>query len=278
MYAFGSRMQFRRVMLKLRRGAPLRGIDVTTDIVPIRAPLRNTKRNVVLIAIIAVLLVAAAGLTLTIQLNIVPLSPLEQVIVNLRATPLIGQAIKDNPEAEKSIREAMLEDQREPVAPGVPARAFYAVGAVSRDYIRPMLAAANDATVIAVMAARFALATQLRKDDPQSCRDFAMNGVQPVNQLTPEGRALFNDFLAKMEAAYRNGRSNGGKPQPMAAPPEMIQMLTETGFTNDDLEALNRFAALPSLRACDIDLKIDGAPPKLPPDKQGAFSRFVLTH
>ena len=251
---------------------------MTTDIVPIRAPLGNPKRNVVLVAIIAVLLMAAAGLMLTIQLEIVPLSPVEQVMTNLRATPLIGQAIKDNPEAEKAIREAMLEDKREPVAPGVPARAFYAVGAVSRDYIRPMLAAADDASVIAVMAARFALATQLRKDDPQSCRDFAMNGVQPLNQFTPEGRALFTDFLAKMEAAYRSGRSNTGKPQPMATPPEMIQMLTGTGFTNDDLEALNRFAALPSLRACDIDLKIDGAPPKLPADKQGAFARFVLTH
>ena len=271
-------MQFRRIMLKVHGGAPLRGIDVTTDIVSTRAPLGNPKRSVVLIAIIAVLLAAAAGLALTIQVEIVPPSPLEQVIANLRATPLIGQAIKDNPEAEKAIREAMLEDQREPVAPGVPARAFYAVGAVSRDYIRPMLAAADDKSAVAVMAARFALATQLRKDDPQSCRDFAMNGVQPVNQLSPEARALFNDFLAKMEAAYRNGRANGGKPQPMAAPPEMIQMLTETGFTSDDLEALNRFAALPSLRACDIDLKIDGAPPRLPPDKQGPFSRFVLTH
>ncbi len=265
-------------MLKLDGGAPPRGIDVTTDIVSTRAPVGIPKRNVVLVAIIAVLLAAATGLVLTIQLESVPLSPLEQVIVNLRATPLIGQAIKDNPQAEKEIREAMLEDQREPVAPGVPARAFYAVGAVSRDYIRPMLAAADDKTVIAVMAARFALATQLRKDDPQSCRDFAMNGVQPVSQLTPEARALFNDFLAKMETAYRSGRSNGGKPQAMATPPEMIQMLTETGFSNDDLEGLNRFAALPSLRACDIDLKIDGAPPKLPPDKQAAFSRFVLTH
>ena len=251
---------------------------MTTDIVSTRTPPRNRKRNVVLVAIIAVLLVAAAGLMLTINIEIVPLSPLEQVITNLRGTPLIGQAIKDNPEAEKSIREAILEDQREPVAPGVPPRAFYAVGAVSRDYIRPMLAAADDTSVIAVMAARFALATQLRKDDPQTCRDFAMNGIQPVSQLTPEGRALFGDFLAKMENAYRSGRSNNGKPQPMATPPEMIQLLTQTGVTNDDLEALNRFAALPSLRACDIDLKIDGAPPKLPPDKQAAFARFVLTH
>ena len=105
-----------------------------------------------------------------------------------------------------------------------------------------------------------------------------MNGVQPVGQFTPEGRGLFNVFLAKMENAYRSGRSNNGKPMPMATPPEMIQLLSQTGFTNDDLEALNRFAALPSLRACDIDLKIDGAPPKLPPDKQAAFARFVLTH
>ena len=251
---------------------------MTTDSLSIETTPKAPTRNVILLAIIALLLAAAAGLMFTIKLEIVPLSPLEQVIANLRGTPLIGQAIKDNPEAEKAIRQAMAEDQSDPVAPGVPPRAFYAVGAVSRDYIRPMLAAADDKSVIDVMAARFALATQLRKDDPQSCRDFAMNGVQPVGQFTPEGRALFNVFLAKMENAYRSGRSNSGKPQPMATPPEMIQLLSQTGFTNDDLEALNRFAALPSLRACDIDLKIDGAPPKLPPDKQAAFARFVLTH
>jgi hypothetical protein len=240
--------------------------------------IKGPKENVVLIAIIAILLVVAGGLALTIKFESVPLSPLEQTIANLRATPLIGQAIKDNPDAEKAIRTAMAEDQREPVAPGVPPRAFYAVGAVSRDYIRPMLAAADDASVIAVMAARFALAQRLRGDDPQACRDFAMNGVQRVDRLTPEGQKLFSDFLLKMETAYRSGRSAGGKPQPMLAPPEVVQLLGQTGFTNDDFEALNRYAALPSLRACDIDLKIDGAVPKLPADKQGAFGRFVRTH
>ena len=64
----------------------------------------------------------------------------------------------------------------------------------------------------------------------------------------------------------------------MATPPEMVAMLGATGFTQDDLEALNRFAALPALRACDIDLKIDGAPPKLPAEQQAPFARFVLTH
>lgn len=251
---------------------------MTPDSLSIQQPPKMPTRNVVLLAIIGVLLVAAAGLMTTIKLESVPLSPTEQVIVNLRATPLIGQAIKDNPEAEKSIREAMVEDQRDPVAPGVPARVFFAVGAVSRDFIRPMLAAADDKPVIAVMAARFALATQLLKDDPQTCRDFAMNGAQPISQMTTEGRALFNDFLAKMEIAYRSGRSNSGKPQAILTPPEVVQLLSQTGFTTDDFDALNRFASLSSVRACDVDLKIDGAPPKLPADKQAAFGRFVLTH
>jgi hypothetical protein len=251
-----------------------RGKDVSVEALSTREP----KPNLLLIAVVAILLAVSAGLLFTIHIEILPLSPLEQTIANLRATPLIGQAIKDNPDAEKAIREAIAEDQRDPVAPGVPPRAFYAVGAISRDYIRPMLAAADDTSVIAVMAARFALATQLRADDPQSCRDFAMNGVQRVETLTPEGRKLFNEFLGKMETAYRNGRSAGGKPLQMLAPPEVVQMLTAAGFTSDDFEALNRFAALPSLRACDIDLKIDGAPPGLPPDKQGPFGRFVLTH
>jgi len=105
-----------------------------------------------------------------------------------------------------------------------------------------------------------------------------MNSVQRLDRLTPEGQKLFNDFDTRMEAAYRSGHAAGGKPQPMATPPEVVQLLGRAGFTSDDMDALNRFAALPSLRACDVDLKIDGAPPKLPAAKQGAFSRFVLTH
>jgi hypothetical protein len=241
-------------------------------------PAHEPVRNYVLIALIVLLLVAGACLTYTVKLRIVPLSPTEQAIVTLRATPLIGLAIKDNAAAEKSIREAIAEDQAEPVAPGVAPRLYYAVGAVSRDYIRPMLAAADDASINAVMAARFALATQLRADDPQSCRDFAMNGVQRVDRLSPAAQKLFNAYLSRMEAAYRNGKAAGGKPQPILSPPEIVQMLTTVGFDQDDFDGLNRFAALASLRACDINLKIDGAPPRLPADKQAPFGRFVLTH
>ncbi len=236
------------------------------------------KRSVVLVAVIAVLVLVSGGLAYGIKLESVPLSPLQRAMADLRATPLIGMALKDNPASEKEILEAMEEDQRNPVAPGVPSRAFYALGAMSRDHIRPMLGAADDAAVMAVMAARFALAQRLRTDDPQTCREFAMNAIQRVDRLTPEAQKLFNDFLSKMEAAYRNGRAANGKPQPMATPAEIIQLLGQTGFSQDDLAALNRFAALPALRACDIDLKIDGAPPKLPPDKQAPFARFVLTH
>jgi len=236
------------------------------------------KRDLVLVAIVILLLAISAFLAFGIKLDIVPLSPLERAIADLKATPLIGQAIRDNPDAEKAIRDAMLEDQREPVAPGVPPRAFFAVGALSRDYIRPMLAAADDAPVIAVMAARYALAERLRGDDPQTCRDFAMNATQRVDRFTPEAQKLFNDFLGKMEAAYLNGRAAGGKPKAIVTPPEVVQLLGQTGFTRDDLEALNRFASLPSLRACDIDLKIDGAPPRLAPEKRAPFARFVLTH
>ena len=236
------------------------------------------KRNIILVAVIAILLVVSGGLAFGIKLQIVPLTPLERAMADLRATPLLGQVMKDYPDSEKAIRAAMEEDQRNPLAPGVPSRSFYAVGALSRDRIRPMLAAADDASVVAVMAARFALATRLRTDDPQKCREFAMNGIQRVDQLTPEAQKLFSDFLVRMEAAYRNGRAANGKPQPILVPPEVVQLLGQTGFTQLDLDDLNRFAALSSIRACDIDLKIDGAPPKLPPDKQAPFSRFVLTH
>jgi len=236
------------------------------------------KRNVILVAIIAILLVVSGALVFGIKLQTVPFTPLERAMSDLRATPLLGQAMKDYPDSEKAIRAALEEDQRNPLAPGVPPRAFYAVGVLSRDHIRPMLAAADDASVIAVMAARFALATRLRADDPQKCREFAMNGIQRVDRLSPDAQQLFSDFLSRMEAAYRNGRAANGKPQPMLTPAEVVQLLGQTGFTQLDLNHLNRFAALSSIRACDIDLKIDGALSKMSPDKQGPFSRFVLTH
>jgi hypothetical protein len=236
------------------------------------------KRNVILVAAIVLLLALSAGLAYGIRINVTPPSDIERAITELKATPLVGMAMKDNPDAAAKIRSAMEEDLRNPVAPGVPSRAFYAVGELSRDHIRPMLAAADDASVVAVLAARYAFAQHMRTVDPATCRDFAMNSVMRVQNFDSDGQTLFKAFIAAMEAAYLDGRKAGGKEQPTASVSEVVAMLGQTGFTQQDLDDLNRFSTLAADRACDIDLKIDGAPPKLPAPQRAPFARYVLTH
>jgi len=238
----------------------------------------SSKRNLALVTAIAVLLVVCAGLAYGIKLDPTPASPLERAFAELQATPLLGLAMKDYPKAAARIRSALQEDLRDPLAPGVPSRVSYALGELSRDYIRPILAAADDASVEAVLSARFALAHHMRDVDPDGCRIFAMNGIQRADQLDGESQKLFKAFVASMEAAYNSGRAAGGKQKPVASTAELMAMLNQTGFTQADIDDLNRFAALPARRACDIDLKIDGAPPNLPQSRRAAFARYVLTH
>jgi hypothetical protein len=242
------------------------------------AAMAGPRRNVVLVAVIALMLVVSAGLAYGIRIDVKPPLEVERALTDLRATPLVGLAMRDNPDAATRIRSEIEQDLRHPVAPGVPSRALYAVGELSRDFIRPMLAAADDASVVAVLAARYALATHMHGVDPEACREFAMNGIQRIDRLDIESQNLFKAFVAAMEVAYKDGRAAGGKAQPTASAGEMVRMLNQTGFTQADLDDLNRFAALPALRACEIDLKIDGAPPNLPLPQRAPFARYVLTH
>jgi len=234
--------------------------------------------NAVLAAFVVVLLAVCAGLAFGVKVYVKPISEIDRALAELQATPLVGLAMKDNPEAAGVIRAAMEDDLRKPVAPGVPTRAFYAVGELSRDHIRPMLSAADDGVVIAVMTARYALVRHMRGVAPDKCRDFAMSTIQRIDSFDPESQGLFSTYLAAMETAYRNGRAAGGKPRPMPTAAEMVTMLGLTGFTQDDLNALNRFASLSAEQACDIEVKIDGALSRLPPEQRAPFSRFVLTH
>ena len=64
----------------------------------------------------------------------------------------------------------------------------------------------------------------------------------------------------------------------MPTRPEILDMLREAGFQKVDFDRLNTFATLSNDTACEIELKVDQVPPKLPAAKRGAFARFVLNN
>jgi hypothetical protein len=201
-------------------------------------------------------------------------SATEQAMAQLRAQPLVGVVLADNPAIEARVRAAVEEDRRDPQATP---RAFLAIAEIRRTVVGPTLAAADDANALAVMKARADLVSHLEKTDLAACRQFSGDGIRDVNKLDGEGQRLFKAMLTAMEAAYKSGKANGDNGKP-ATNEEFAAMLQSAGFTPDDFAKFNRTAALKDDELCALELRIDDAPRKLPEDKRGAFARFVIAH
>jgi hypothetical protein len=203
-------------------------------------------------------------------------SPAANALAELRALPLVGVMMADNPAAEARMKAAIQEELASPSQGGT-TRPLALIADLRRQYILPALRGADDASAVAAVAARAALASYLQKANPPACREFAAGGIQQPDRLDSEGRQLFRNVLQALETAYRNGRASG-KAMPMASRAEILDMLREAGFQKIDFDRLNAFATLSNDIACDIELKVDEVPPKLPAGKRGAFARFVLNN
>jgi hypothetical protein len=203
-------------------------------------------------------------------------SQAETAFAELRGLPLVGALMADNPQAEARLRAAIEEELASPSQSGMN-RPMALIADLRRQYVLPALRTCDDATALAAVAARAALAAYLQKADPRACREFAAGGIQRPDQLDSEGQRLFRNVLAALEAAYRSGRASN-KPQPMPARLEIIDQLRQAGFRQIDFDRLNSFATLSNDVACEIELKVDQAPAMLPADKRAAFARFVLNN
>ena len=199
----------------------------------------------------------------------------EQAMGTYRAQPLVGQVLADNPAIAAELRGAIEKDQSDP-QPGQ-SRVFDTIAKLRRTIIAPTVAAADDASALAVMKARIALVSYLQKHDIVACRQFAAAGIQDITKLDDEGQQLFRATLSAMEAAYRNGKANGGKGG-LPSAEEFRTMLQTAGFTEDDFAKLRDAATLKDSDFCQLELRIDEAPDKLPEDKRAPFARFVIAH
>src|SRR5258708_24922168 len=180
--------------------------------------------------------------------------PSAMALAELRSLPLVGAVMADNPQAEARLKAAIQEELANPTEGGT-TRPVALIGDLRRQYILPALRNADDASGLAAVAARAALAGYLKKANPPACREFATGDIQQPDRLDSEGQRLLRNVLQALEAAYRNGRTSG-KAMPMASRAEILDLLRDAGFQKIDFDRLNAFATLSNDIACEIEFKV----------------------
>lgn len=204
---------------------------------------------------------------------------IDEAMASARALPMVGLVLHDVPGAEDRLREALREEIRQPTTQG-PSRPQKVMSELRSTHVVPALRATDDANAAAAIDARIALLKHLKSTDLVICREFAVTGIQRSDKLDPTGQKLLSDQLATLEKAYRSGRAAkaaGGPAPAVDSDSEVRALLTETGFQPADFDRLARLARLPIEEACDLALKVNDAPSKVPADKRGPLMRYLLT-
>ena len=203
----------------------------------------------------------------------------DQAMTSARALPMVGVVLDDVPGAQDRLRDALREELRQPTTQG-PSRPLKLMSELRTTHIVPALKAADEASAAAAIDARAALLKALQDSDLVVCKEFAVTGIQRSDKLDATGQKLMSDLLAALEKAYRSGRAAkaAGTPAPaVATDGEVRALLAEAGFQPADFEKLGRLARLPNGEACDLALKVNDAPQKVPADRRGALMRYLLT-
>lgn len=202
-------------------------------------------------------------------------SPAALALAEMRNLPLVGLVIADESSVVDRLREAIAEEAANPTTQG-PTRQMLIVNGLRQEFIAPAVRRADDATLLAAMAARAELIQHLRATNTAACREFSLGGIKDVEKLDAKGQELYKKLITAMEAAYRNGRARKDSNPVVPNLQTMGAMLQEAGFTKPDFDKLNSFGSLSNDVSCDIELKLNQVPTKLPPDKRGPYARYIL--
>ena len=243
------------------------------------APTRRTLATVIGLVVAGVAAAAAVYGLETMRDGGEDAATVDQAMASARAMPLVGPVLDDVPGAEDRLRAALREEIRQPTTQG-PSRPLALMSELRAGHIVPALKATDEASAAAVIDARAGLLKHLRQTDLVVCKEFAVTGIQRGDKLDATGQKLLRDTLATLEQAYRSGRkaqARGAAPPPVATDAEARTLLIEAGFVQADLDRLARLARLPNEEACDMALKFNDAPSKLPADARGALMRYLLT-
>jgi len=201
----------------------------------------------------------------------------DQAVSEARALPLVGLVLDDVPDAEARLRKSLSEELRSPTTQGPP-RPLALMTELRATQIVPALKATDAADAQAVLAARLALMRHLKSVDPATCRELVLIGIQRGEKLDATAQKLMRDMLTAMEKAYRAGRAAlkaNATPPHALSDADVAVVLGEAGLTPADFDKLRTLQRLSNEEACDLGIKLNEAPGKLPADKAGSLARYL---
>ena len=242
------------------------------------APRTQRARSSLIALVVAAVAAAAAVYGLRALSGGDEVAQADQALAEARALPMVGLVLDDVPGTEARLRAALREEIRSPTTDG-PSRPLVLMSELRASHIVPALKASDDASALAVIGARVALLRYLQGANQAACQEFALVGIQRSDRLDEAGQKSLRGMLTALEAAYRSGRTAiaaGGAPaRTTPSDTEAGALLDEAGFKATDLDKLRRLTRLSPGEACELAIKLNEAPAKLPADKSGPLARYL---
>jgi len=197
----------------------------------------------------------------------------EKAMRAVKAYPLLSQALADNPAIEEKVRKAIDDWLRNPTHDQAELAKLGA--AIRTEYIVPALRSADDPSAVAATDRLKELALYLQSHDQAMCFQLGERGIQNVNDLDVDGRAIFQLAVAAQEVAYRAGKNATSRHTPITNE-AAGELLADAGYQLADFETLQRFNGLSARDGCAATVKLYSAPGQLPLGKGGALARHLL--
>ncbi|MBN8944746.1 MAG: hypothetical protein J0H01_34895 [Rhizobiales bacterium] len=195
---------------------------------------------------------------------------IDAIIATIKALPLLGAIIQDEPEAETALRLALAMDR-----PPYYNRSQDVLRALRTDYAVPALRAADDEALLALWARTSDLVQHLSAASPSLCRDLAFDAAPNRNGLEPRTRQLYEAMMRASEAAYHNGK---GRPARLVAGQVDLDALAlGLQMSTAEQTALADRAAAGADEFCAASAKLLGGLQILPMPTRALVMRWFLT-
>lgn len=192
----------------------------------------------------------------------------EKAVQAIKDTPLIGAVVKDHPDLEAKLREALSfspPDMNQVKAVVAHARA---------DFALPAFRSSDDNSVLAIWDKRTELFQHMNATAQfASCKEYLLSDIATMDNLDLRGRAIHGELLAVEEVAYHNGKGRPARLNPIER--ELIATLLGMLTASDLAIYQNPQAALPE-QVCKAGLGFHVNVKSLPASARSILARHLI--
>ena len=190
---------------------------------------------------------------------------LNKIMAQTEGTPFIGAILRDEPQYEPKLREAIQANNGSGRALVVEMRTRYA---------KPTFWSAPDDTVMAASEQAAKVRDYLEKESPRICSEYMMAGIKNLAEVSPQGQQVYNDSLKAMEKVYQEGKGQPPRAVPLKDEQNNVGF-DMRGLTQPEIDALNNKGS--DEQRCSASKKMYAVVYKLKPEHKVIFARYLLS-